>query len=626
MSLGNSIIIFMILFQLKSKLNNAQKIICSRTINYAPHYLRTPVCTSIWNGVKRVNPSVPYLNCNRITKGIHDLAGSKYFRKRNYLNSVGVRTKLTSQIFNYLTLKNQHRADNSGTAKLFFNRYTNIPFGNYVRNPDDYLNNFRIVPTTVSEDSQQQTKYLSEIKPLSFDKIPLPTNYAPVSSSFEYHTVVEDITTKVMPINLHDSNSEEPSISRKIAVNTRTFKMGLNEPISSISMPTYNTSEEILKPEKDTEEELLNIYIKSLDIFERELYTVTFNKLINISPDHRKENGISFVQSGLFLSLFLMALSTETDNDVALEIEKYFRLNIKNAEKAKLIRDVLSALPKAKNGLRWRWSSRLILGQTQSVSQEFCQGAAKSLHLTIDRFNGTEQPEEIAKILNRKVEEDSGGIIRDAFEPDEVSDGIRAVAVTTVNFRARWRSAATVLNGTKLFRDVIGTPVRNIRMIRINDNMRYANFQEWSFEAIEIPYSTKGLSLLMLVPYGPSLRTLASKMISISIFDIINKMDNIRIAVSMPIYTLRMTLLLPSKLQTLGIQELVSWNGTDSGRLRLSHAVQRVMFWAEAGRNAFKDDGIEWDETPTMNLTIDRPYLFFVRWKNMTLMNGNFVL
>lgn len=42
----------------------------------------------------------------------------------------------------------------------------------------------------------------------------------------------------------------------------------------------------------------------------------------------------------------------------------------------------------------------------------------------------------------------------------------------------------------------------------------------------------------------------------------------------------------------MGIPSLVDVSNYKPGSpLRLSHAVQRIMFWAEAGRNAYKDDG-----------------------------------
>lgn len=36
--------------------------------------------------------------------------------------------------------------------------------------------------------------------------------------------------------------------------------------------------------------------------------------------------------------------------------------------------------------------------------------------------------------------------------------------------------------------------------------------------------------------------------------------------------------------------------------------------------------GLEWDAPPEMNITVDRPYMFCVRWQNTNLMLGNFVL
>ncbi|KAG7304138.1 hypothetical protein JYU34_011071 [Plutella xylostella] len=75
----------------------------------------------------------------------------------------------------------------------------------------------------------------------------------------------------------------------------------------------------------------------------------------------------------------------------------------------------------------------------------------------------------------------------------------------------------------------------------------------------------------------------------------------------------------------MGVSGLVSGRG-GCGALRLSHAMQRIMFWAEAGRHAYKDDGIEWDAPAEREVAVDRPYAFYVRWRNVTLMNGHFVL
>lgn len=69
------------------------------------------------------------------------------------------------------------------------------------------------------------------------------------------------------------------------------------------------------------------------------------------------------------------------------------------------------------------------------------------------------------------------------------------------------------------------------------------------FQALEISYATPGLSLLMFIPRGSSLRALVDRVSNNSIGDITAKMKTVRVAVTIPIYTLRMTLLLPNKLQ-----------------------------------------------------------------------------
>ncbi|XP_059049289.1 leukocyte elastase inhibitor-like [Achroia grisella] len=403
-----------------------------------------------------------------------------------------------------------------------------------------------------------------------------------------------------------------------IQTSNRTF---IAAPTSKKLLPSNYTSETNVKTNKML---LLSEFNKALDKLERKFYMVTFLKLSSISPVERRENGISFVQSALFLQLLLMTISTEVNSSTKTEIDDSIGLHITDADKIDLIKEIIATLPSTDMDLVFRWQSRLAVGANQNVSGQFTNGAAAALQLHLVHFNVSESPQTLAQKLNRMVEEDSKGAMHDTFEEDEFSEGLRALAMNTVYFRARWRSAPTVLNGSRQFRDADAAPSRTVRMIRINDIMRYGDLPECNAEAVEVSYATPGLSLLVLVPRGKSLRKLADHIVANTLHDITEKMITMRVAATLPLYTLRMTLLLPSKLQTMGISRI--FNSTDTAQLKLSHGVQRLMFWAEAGRNAFKDDGIEWEEVPEYEIVVDRPYMFFVRWRNMTLMNGNFVL
>ncbi|KPI93288.1 Serpin B10 [Papilio xuthus] len=387
-----------------------------------------------------------------------------------------------------------------------------------------------------------------------------------------------------------------------------------------------NTSYEHWNSNMYSNFEIMAKFIRSLDSLERKFYKATFEKLTLSSPVERKENGISFVQTGIFLHLALMALSSEVDVETRREIEKCIDLELTDREKIYILREIVSSLPKTSDALKFRLSSRFVMGRRRPLKPQFQHGLAPAMRLRIDRLNTTDTAQALTDSLNKMVEKDSKGAMRDTFEEEELSEGMCAVLLSTMYLRARWRSAPTVLNGTHSFLDSDSAPQRTMRMIRINDIMRYTELHEWDAEAIEIFYATPGLSLLLLVPRGRSLRQLAGHVADTSIYHVLDRMYTLRVAVTLPLYTLRMTLLLPNKLQSMGISRLVDDSDAECNELRLSHAVQRLMFWQEAGRNAFKDDGIEWDEAPELELVVNRPYVFFVRWRNVTIMNGHFVL
>lgn len=78
-----------------------------------------------------------------------------------------------------------------------------------------------------------------------------------------------------------------------------------------------------------------------------------------------------------------------------------------------------------------------------------------------------------------QVESDSGGALRDTFDAEDVSDGVKDVLLSTIYFRCRWRTPPTLLNGTTTFRD---NSNRTTPMFRVNDVINYADLTEWDAE------------------------------------------------------------------------------------------------------------------------------------------------
>ncbi|XP_041974468.1 antichymotrypsin-2-like [Aricia agestis] len=368
----------------------------------------------------------------------------------------------------------------------------------------------------------------------------------------------------------------------------------------------------------------LSEFYRSLEHFERRIYWTTFSKIAAVGDVERRENGMSFVQSSLFLFMALLAVSMKMDEEARNEIQKTIGYRLDETDAPAILQEVTSRLPTSSASFKFLWAIRLVLKDGMKV--ENMKQAAKAMKLNIDTVANNDI--ELTSVLNNMVSNDSAGAMKNTFEEEELVNGICAVLLTTLYVRPRWRASPVVLNGTTEFHDS-DNPKKLTRMISINDEMLYANLEDLDAEAVQIQYEPPELALLVLVPRGNSLRRLASRMTSTSPTEIYKRMKQTRVAVTLPLYTLRMTLLLQNKLEQMGITKLFipnTSNASSCEQLLISHAVQRIMFWSEAGRHAFKDDGIQWDPTPEKEVIVNRPYLFYVRWKNITILNGNFVL
>ncbi|XP_061382948.1 uncharacterized protein LOC116769389 isoform X2 [Danaus plexippus] len=374
--------------------------------------------------------------------------------------------------------------------------------------------------------------------------IEIATTANPDRETFDYNTKIQ------FPAKQNDSIIESNVMSKNGKI--------LDHDETSSEAAWVNTTEFKVKEITNNLYSFFDQYKQSLVQFNRIFYKISATKLMFSQKE--KENGISFVQSGLLLYMALLSLSTEVDLETKKEIDTCLMNASSHMKKITDFQHIAAWLPQPNNDLKFRWAVRLVLEERLEMSQQFLGGIKNGTKIVIEHFNSTASRDNVYDTLNRMVEIDSGGAMRDTFIEDDFLDGFCSILITTMYIRSRWRSAPTVLNGTYPFKDG-STREKSVNMIKLNDIMGYGDLKECDAE----------MNITRLVDAKPS-------------------PDN------------------------------------KCGELKLSHAVQRLMFWAEAGSNAFKDDGIEWDEKPELELLADRPYLFYVRWKNVTLMNGNFVL
>lgn len=68
-------------------------------------------------------------------------------------------------------------------------------------------------------------------------------------------------------------------------------------------------------------------------------------------------------------------------------------------------------------------------------------------------------------------------------------------------------------------------------------------------QAVEIQYDTDGMTLLAIIPRGTSLNNVAKQVSAFGTSFVEDRLQPKRLEITLPIYTLRMTLLLPEKMK-----------------------------------------------------------------------------
>ncbi|VVC92507.1 unnamed protein product [Leptidea sinapis] len=137
-----------------------------------------------------------------------------------------------------------------------------------------------------------------------YNNFPKPFHYASkitqLGNSREgFRTNNEDRTHSLALIN-----KSRPGLAINLSLNENVQN---NKNLTGLNLPSsYN----------------IHKFLHTLDHLERVFYSTTFAKLSSISPPDRRQNGISFVLSGLFLQIALIAISTEVDPATRKEIDK----------------------------------------------------------------------------------------------------------------------------------------------------------------------------------------------------------------------------------------------------------------------------------------------------------------
>lgn len=231
------------------------------------------------------------------------------------------------------------------------------------------------------------------------------------------------------------------------------------------------------------------------------------------------------------------------------------------------------------------------------------------------------EPEVSRQQINDWVADQTEQRIRDLIPSGGIKPLTRLVLTNAIYFKAAWdspfpKNAAWPSAFTKLDGSQVSVPM-------MAQTQTYPYYQGADVQAVELPYSGRQLSMVLLVPDAGAFAAFDDSLNADKLSGILSQLVAIRLHLSMPKFGFESKLSLKTALGSLGMRIPFSANADFSGidgttDLQLADVFHKAFVAVdESGTEAAAATAVVVGTTsvmdPPRNLTVDRPFLFLIR-------------
>ncbi|MDD5312069.1 MAG: serpin family protein [Dehalococcoidia bacterium] len=236
----------------------------------------------------------------------------------------------------------------------------------------------------------------------------------------------------------------------------------------------------------------------------------------------------------------------------------------------------------------------------------------------LDFMNATEE----SRInINNWVSAQTEGKIKDLIPRGAIDQLTRLVLTNAIYFNAAWQHSFEKNSTTNdIFHLLTGNDI-SVPMMRQTESFRYTGGND--FQAVELPYDGRELSMLIIVPEPGQFKTFESSLTMDRLNAIIKQLSHGRVALTMPKFEFDFSLGLKEKLKTMGMPLAFSgqadFSGMDGKRdLYITDVLHKAFVSVdESGTEAAAATAVivgatAMPEQP-VEITIDHPFIFMIR-------------
>lgn len=231
-------------------------------------------------------------------------------------------------------------------------------------------------------------------------------------------------------------------------------------------------------------------------------------------------------------------------------------------------------------------------------------------------------PEAARNMINDWVSDETEGKIEDLLPPGSVDSATRLVLANAIYFNAPWQypfeeeathdSTFTLLGGSEV----------TVPMMEQEQLLAYAEGED--YQAVELPYNGRQLSMLILLPQVDSFHNFEESLTSEQFTSIVTSLETRNVHLKMPKFTYELDFSLKDTLSGMGMVDafqlgVADFSGMDGTRFLFIGDVVHKAFVSvdEAGTEAAAATAVIMPTigppTSPVVITIDHPFFFAIR-------------
>ncbi|ACU69059.1 proteinase inhibitor I4 serpin [Catenulispora acidiphila DSM 44928] len=233
--------------------------------------------------------------------------------------------------------------------------------------------------------------------------------------------------------------------------------------------------------------------------------------------------------------------------------------------------------------------------------------------------------ESARQTINKTVEDQTNGLIKDLFGPGSISPATRLALTDSLYLKAKWADAfAKSATSDKPFHLTNGSTA-NVPTMGKEHSFAYAHGADWQYA--ELPYQQDHLAMGILLPASGSFDTFRKSLTGDSLATMTASATPSPVDLELPKFTFDTSRDLKSPLESLGMQTVFDPNSADlSGvpakpeSLFVGAVVQKTHVAVdEDGTTAAAASGVTVvagaapQQSPPAEMHVDRPFLFLIR-------------